>query len=119
MLCRRTVTTKKLGGILLGALIASFGALGCGDDHSGGPGGGGPKSPFGPDQLWGPPGTPLPPGAEVVSVGELIELSRGDGFELITHAEIEAAIETNRQEVADARAYVDGLAEDPALAYLK
>jgi hypothetical protein len=40
-----------------------------------------------------------------VSVDELSELSEGDGFQIIKHADIEAAIEANRQEVADARAY--------------
>ena len=76
----------------------------------------GPARAFAPEELWGPPGTPLPPGAELVSADELSALKAQDGFTTVTRATLDDAIAADEQATADARAYVAAtIAGDPAL----
>ena len=62
--------------------------------------------PFDPDAPWGPPGTPPPPGAQIVSVAEMAALAATDGFEPITAAGRAAAVAAWATRVSDARAMV-------------
>ncbi len=109
---------KRTGRGILVALALGV-AMGCSDDGaSGPPASSGPS--FTDDQLWGPPGTALPPGAELIDAEELKALSETDDFELVTSAGLEAAIEAEQAAQADARSYVDSAIDaDPTLEYLR
>lgn len=81
----------------------------------------GPESPFTESQAWGPEGTPLPAGAELVELDVFLEAAaEEDAFFIITEEEQASSITEQDLALEDARALVDALADsDPALAHLQ
>jgi hypothetical protein len=68
------------------------------------------------DCAWGPAGTPLPRGAELVGADEFWRLAGEDGFDVVSSRTLDYGIATGSARTAAARALVDGLAAaNPAL----
>jgi hypothetical protein len=80
----------------------------------------GPAGLCHPLQVWGPPGTPPPPEATILPVGEFLALARPGSFDIITRAGLDAGIAAGDTDAVMARATIDGLAAaDPSLLGLK
>jgi hypothetical protein len=68
---------------------------------------------------WGPQGTPLPPGAEIVSAATLAALAGQEDFQFITRARLDQATTQDQGRLATAKRLVDDVAaSNPSLAHL-
>ena len=68
---------------------------------------------------WGPPGTTLPLGADIVSPANLLSLARQDGFQFITSTGLNQAVTQDQARVEAARRLVsEVVAANPQLAHL-